>query len=83
VVAGQLLNFRPLGYEPNGRAVQSVRGSLVLRGPVKSAPETILGPFASVADAEQWAQQQPRPDGYCVAQELVTVDEFEGDTTPR
>ena len=57
--------------------------AVVLRGPANSAPETILGPFASVADAEQWAQQHPRPDGYCVAQELVTVDEFEGDTTLR
>jgi hypothetical protein len=57
--------------------------AVVLRGRANSAPETILGPFASVGDAEQWAQQHPRSDGYCVAQELVTVDEFEGDTTPR
>jgi hypothetical protein len=57
--------------------------AVVLRGPTNSAPETILGPFASVADAEQWVQQHPRPDGYCVAQELVTLDEFEGNTILR
>jgi hypothetical protein len=31
-----------------------------------------------MAHAEQWAQQHPRPDGYCIARELVAVDEFEG-----
>lgn len=29
-------------------------------------PKTILGPLAPVAEAEQWAQHHPRPDGYCV-----------------
>ena len=57
--------------------------AVVLRGPTNSAPETALEPFASVADAEQWGQQHPRPDGYYVAQELVTEDEFEGDSTLR
>lgn len=35
------------------------------------APETIVGPFPSVTEAEEWAQSHPRDNGYCMAQELT------------
>lgn len=50
--------------------------AVVLRGPANTAPDAIVGPFASMREAEQWAQQHPRPGGYCVAQELTAADEF-------
>jgi hypothetical protein len=43
--------------------------------PANTAPETIVGPFASVREAEEWAEQHPRAGGYCVAQELTAVEE--------
>ncbi len=57
--------------------------AVVLRGPANTAPEGIIGPFASMYAAEQWAEHNPRTDGYCVAQELVPADECSGDTAPR
>ncbi len=45
--------------------------AVVLRGPANSAPEEIIGPFASIGDAEAWAELNPRADGYCVAQVLA------------
>jgi hypothetical protein len=55
--------------------------TVVLRGPANAAPETIIGPFASLREAEEWAQQHQRPDGYCVAQELTAAAEFAGSDT--
>ncbi|MHB1518373.1 MAG: hypothetical protein ACYCVN_03960 [Acidimicrobiales bacterium] len=57
--------------------------AVVVRGPANTAPEAIIGPFASMHDAEQWAEQHPYPHGYCVAQELVDADEFSDDTAER
>jgi hypothetical protein len=45
--------------------------AVVLRGPTNTAPESIVGPFPSMKEAEQWALGHPRDDGYCVAQELT------------
>jgi hypothetical protein len=50
--------------------------AVVLRGPANTAPDAIVGPFASLADAEEWARAHPR-DGYCVAQELVGPADFD------
>jgi hypothetical protein len=53
-----------VGYHPGVAAV-------VLRGPANTAPESIVGPFASRAEAEEWAAAHPRPGGYSVAEELT------------
>jgi hypothetical protein len=45
--------------------------AVVLRGPANTAPEHIIGPFPSMTDAEQWAREHPREDGYSLAQELT------------
>jgi hypothetical protein len=52
--------------------------AVVLRGPANTAPESIVGPFASLAEAKEWAASHPRPGGYSVAQELVGPDRFSG-----
>ena len=52
--------------------------AVVLRGPANTAPEIIVGPFASLPAAEQWAAGHPREGGYSVAQELTSVAEFSG-----
>jgi len=44
--------------------------AVVLRGPANTAPDSIVGPFASVEEAEDWARSHPRDGGYSVAQEL-------------
>jgi hypothetical protein len=48
--------------------------AVVLRGPANTAPEAIFGPFASMAEATEWAASHPRPDGYAVAEALVDPD---------
>jgi hypothetical protein len=73
-----MLTPAPSGSNHYARLVVAV----VLRGPANTAPDAIVGPFASMHDAEQWAAQHLRPDGYSVAQELVAADEFSGDTAP-
>jgi hypothetical protein len=45
--------------------------AVVLQGPANTAPETIVGPFASMSEAEEWATTHPRDGGYSVAQELT------------
>jgi hypothetical protein len=50
--------------------------AVVLRGPADTAPESIVGPFAALAEAEEWAASHPRTGGYSVAQELVDPDHF-------
>jgi hypothetical protein len=52
--------------------------AVVLQGPANTAPEVIVGPFDSLADAENWALEHPRPGGYSVAQELTAAAEFPG-----
>jgi hypothetical protein len=45
--------------------------AVVLQGPANTAPESIVGPFATMADAEEWATAHPRDGGYSVAEELT------------
>jgi len=45
--------------------------AVVLQGPANTAPQFIFGPFATMADAEEWATAHPRDGGYSVAQELT------------
>jgi hypothetical protein len=49
--------------------------AVVLQGPANSAPERILGPFASIDEATEWARRHPRDGGYSVAQELTEPDD--------
>jgi hypothetical protein len=44
--------------------------AVVLQGPANTAPETIVGPFVSMTEAEEWATTHPRQGGYSVAMEL-------------
>jgi len=53
--------------------------AVVLRGPANTAPDALIGPFPSLADAGEWAEQHPRPGGYCVAQELTAAEAFSGE----
>ncbi len=48
--------------------------AVVLRGPADTAPESIIGPFDTLAAAEVWAEAHPRQGGYCVAQELTSPE---------
>jgi hypothetical protein len=50
--------------------------AVVLRGPTDSAPDIIIGPFVSIDEARKWAYEHPRPHGYCIAQEMIDIDEF-------
>ncbi len=45
--------------------------AVVLRGPANTAPEAIVGPFVSLAAAEEWALAHPREGGYCVAERVT------------
>jgi hypothetical protein len=45
--------------------------AVVLQGPANTAPESIVGPFETMSEAEEWATKHPRVDGYSVAQELT------------
>jgi hypothetical protein len=49
--------------------------AVVLQGPANTAPERIMGPFASMGEATTWAQSHPRPGGYSVAQDLTPPDD--------
>jgi hypothetical protein len=53
--------------------------AVVLRGPADSAPESIVGPFPTMSEAEAWAEAHPRAGGYCLAQALSSPegDEFD------
>ena len=53
--------------------------AVVLQGPANSAPERILGPFASIEQATEWARDHPREGGYSVAQELTEADDLAAD----
>ena len=56
----------------DGERAVTIRGlAVVLRGPSDSAPEEIVGPFTTVREAEEWVSQNPRVDGYCIAQVLT------------
>jgi hypothetical protein len=48
--------------------------AVVLQGPANTAPERIIGPFATTDEATTWARDHPRPGGYSVAQELTPPD---------
>jgi hypothetical protein len=48
--------------------------AVVLQGPANSAPERIVGPFATMDEAAAWAGRHPRPGGYSVTQELSPPD---------
>lgn len=49
--------------------------AVVLRGPAKTAPDTIIGPFETMGEADAWAAEHPRPGGYSVAQGLTAPDD--------
>jgi hypothetical protein len=51
--------------------------AVVLRGPANTAPESIIGPFATLQAAAEWATAHPREGGYCVAEELTSPDAFD------
>ena len=53
--------------------------AVVLQGPANTAPEHIIGPFATTEEATTWARDHPRPGGYSVAQELTPPDGDGGD----
>jgi hypothetical protein len=48
--------------------------AVVLQGPANSAPERIVGPFATIDEAGDWARKHPRDGGYSVAQELTDTE---------
>jgi hypothetical protein len=48
---------------------------VVLRGPAKTAPDTIIGPFETMGEADAWATEHQRPGDYCVAQDLTSSDD--------
>ncbi|MGP0031798.1 MAG: hypothetical protein ACLPVF_14980 [Acidimicrobiales bacterium] len=50
--------------------------AVVLRGPANTAPEEIVGPFDSLAEAQEWALRHPRDGGYCVAEQLTPSIDF-------
>jgi hypothetical protein len=50
--------------------------TVVLRGPANTAPESIVGPFPSMTEAEDWARAHPREGGYRVAQALTDPAEL-------
>jgi len=50
--------------------------AVVLQGPANSAPEHIIGPFASIDEATEFAGRYPREGGYSVAHELTEADHF-------
>jgi hypothetical protein len=49
--------------------------AVVLQGPANTAPERIVGPFATMDEATAWATRQLRPGGYSVAQEPSPPDD--------
>jgi hypothetical protein len=51
--------------------------SVVLQGPANTEPDRIVGPFATVAAATEWAERHPRDGGYSVAKELTAADELD------
>jgi hypothetical protein len=51
--------------------------AVVLQGPANTEPDLIVGPFATMADATDWAQRHPRDGGYSVAQELATPHQLD------
>ena len=51
--------------------------AVVLRGPANTEPESIVGPFQTMEEAEGWARAHPRQVGYCVAQALSAPDAAE------
>lgn len=48
--------------------------AVVLQGLANTAPETVVGPFATMEEAEKWAATNPRGGGYSVAQDLTAPD---------
>lgn len=52
--------------------------AVVLQGPANTAPERIIGPFATMGEATQWAESHLRPGGYSVAQDLTPPDDQPG-----
>ena len=51
--------------------------AVVLRGPANTEPESIIGPFPTMEEADGWARAHPRQGGYCVAQALSAPDAVE------
>jgi hypothetical protein len=55
--------------------------AVVLQGPANTAPESIVGPFATLGEAEEWARGHQREGGYSVAQGLTPLGDPSLDTT--
>ena len=60
-------------------ATINAMAAVVLRGPANTAPEQIVGPFATMEEVEKWSQENPRQGGYCVSQELESPDHVDLD----
>jgi hypothetical protein len=50
--------------------------AVVLQGPANTAPERIIGPFATADEATTWALNHPRRGGYSVAQDMTPPDAY-------
>jgi hypothetical protein len=48
--------------------------AVVLQGPANTEPARIIGPFATMGEATDWARRHPYDGGYSVAQELTAAD---------
>jgi hypothetical protein len=48
--------------------------AVVLQGPANTEPARIIGPFATMAEATDWAERHPYEGGYSVAQDLTAAD---------
>lgn len=51
--------------------------AVVLQGPANTAPDLIVGPFASSVEAAEWARHHQRDGGYSVAQDLTAPQELD------
>jgi hypothetical protein len=65
----------PTTTGPRFATIESVV-AVVLRGPANTAPESIVGPFASMTEAEEWARAHPREGGYCIAEPVTDPAEI-------
>jgi hypothetical protein len=57
--------------------------AVVLQGPAHSAPDLIIGPFATGGEAADWARRHQRAAGYSVAQELTDPGDVAGADAPE
>jgi hypothetical protein len=48
--------------------------AVVLQGPANTEPARIIGPFATMGEATDWAEGHPYTGGYSVAMQLTAAD---------